>query len=141
MNMLDYVVLLAYMAGVFVIGLVTSAKVKNSADLFAAGRQAPWWVSGLSSYMTMFSAATFVVWGSVAYRYGMVAIVINLTYGVAAILVGFFIAGRWRSLGLTTAAEFIELRFGKVGARRIYGIEFDRQNALGRSRALCACAS
>jgi len=111
---LDYVVLLAYLAGVFAVGLAAAKKVRNSADLFTAGRQAPWWVSGLSSYMTMFSAATFVVWGGVAYRYGVVAIVINLMYGVAAILVGFFVAARWQRLGLTTAAEFIELRFGKA---------------------------
>src|SRR5690606_6132746 len=95
------------------VGLITSAKVRNSADLFAAGREAPWWIAGLSSYMTMFSAATFVVWGGVAYRYGIVAVVINLIYGVAAILVGFFVAGRWRELGVLTAAEFVELRFGK----------------------------
>lgn len=114
MGILDYIVLSAYMAGVCAIGLITAAKVRSSADLFAAGRQAPWWVAGLSSYMTMFSAATFVVWGGVAYRYGIVAVVINLTYGVAALLVGFFVAARWRRLGLLTAAEFIELRFGKA---------------------------
>ena len=113
MGPLDCIVLVAYMAGVCVIGLITTAKVRNSADLFAAGRQAPWWVAGLSSYMTMFSAATFVVWGGVAYRYGIVAVVINLTYGIAALLVGFFVASRWRALGVMTAAEFIELRFGK----------------------------
>jgi len=106
-------VLAAYLAGVCAVGLITSAKVRNSADLFAAGREAPWWIAGLSSYMTMFSAATFVVWGGVAYRYGIVAVVINLIYGVAAILVGFFVAGRWRELGVLTAAEFVELRFGK----------------------------
>jgi Na+/proline symporter len=110
---LDYIVLVAYLAGVCAVGLITSAKVRNSADLFAAGREAPWWVAGLSSYMTMFSAATFVVWGGVAYRYGVVAIVINLMYGIAAMLVGFFVAGRWRELGVMTAAEFVELRFGK----------------------------
>lgn len=113
MGALDYIVLAAYLAGVCAVGLITSAKVRNSADLFAAGREAPWWIAGLSSYMTMFSAATFVVWGGVAYRYGLVAVVINLTYGVAALLVGYFVAARWREVGVMTAAEFVELRFGK----------------------------
>jgi Na+/proline symporter len=111
---LDYTVFTAYMIGVCAIGVITAAKVRNSADLFAAGRQAPWWMAGLSSYMTMFSAATFVVWGGIAYRYGIVAVVINLTYGVAALLVGYFVAARWRQLGVLTAAEFVELRFGKA---------------------------
>ncbi len=82
--------------------------------MFAAGRQSPWWLSGISSYMTMFSAGTFVVWGGMAYDYGFVAISISLCYGVAAFLAGMFFAAKWRRMGLSTAAEFIELRFGKV---------------------------
>ena len=114
MDPTDYVVLIAYVVGVFVIGGIFGARIKSSGDMFAAGNQSPWWVAGLSGFMTMFSAGTFVVWGKIAYLHGLVAIVINLTYGIAAILVGWFVAGRWRKLGLTTAAEFVELRFGKA---------------------------
>jgi len=63
--------------------------------------------------MTMFSANTFVVWGGIAYKLGMVAVFINLMYGVAALLVGYFVAGRWKALGIETPAQFIQLRFGK----------------------------
>ena len=42
----------------------------------------------------------------------MVAIFINLAYGVAAMLVGYFIAGLWRKLGVDSASEFLHLRFG-----------------------------
>lgn len=80
--------------------------------MFAAGGESPWWTSGLSSFMTMFSAGTFVVWGGIAYKYGMVAVTINLCYGIAAILVGFFVASHWKRLGVKTPAQFIELRFG-----------------------------
>ena len=31
--------------------------------MFVAGRSSPWWLSGVSAYMTMFTAGTFVVWG------------------------------------------------------------------------------
>lgn len=106
--------LLIYVVGTFALGLFFASKVHSSQDLFTAGRKSPWWVSGLSGFMTMFSAATFVVWGGIAYRHGIVAIVINLMYGFAALLVGYFLAGKWRRLGVNTAAEFIELRFGKV---------------------------
>ena len=43
----------------------------------------------------------------------MVAVVINLMYGVAALLVGCFVAGHWKTLGIQTPAQFIQLRFGK----------------------------
>lgn len=114
MTNLDYVVLIAYIAGVFAIGGLFGGRIKSSRDMFAAGGTSPWWVSGLSGFMTMFSAGTFVVWGGIAYRHGLIAISISLCYGISALLVGWFLAGKWRQLGITTAAEFIERRFGKA---------------------------
>lgn len=82
--------------------------------MFAAGGQSPWWASGLSGFMTMFSAGTFVVWGGIAYKFGLVAVAINLCYGVAALAVGYFVAGRWKQLGIETPAQFIQMRYGKT---------------------------
>ena len=127
MNPADYIVLVCYVIGVFIVGGIFGARIKSSGDMFAAGNQSPWWLAGLSGFMTMFSAGTFVVWGSIAYQHGLVAIVINLTYGVAALSVGWFVAGRWRSLGLTTAAEFLELRFGKPALLFYYAGQHDLQ--------------
>ena len=114
MVMADYLVLACYLIGIFTVGVALSIRVKDTNDLFAAGGRSPWWASGLSGFMTMFSAGTFVVWGGVAYRLGFVAVVINLMYGIAAILVGLFVAGKWKRLGLTTPGQFIEQRFGKA---------------------------
>ncbi|MCH2114702.1 MAG: Na+:solute symporter [Pirellulales bacterium] len=108
----DYVVLLCYLLGILVIGIAFSARNKTATDMFTAGGQSPWWASGLSAFMTMFSANTFVVWGGIAYRLGLVAVAINLMYGVAALLVGYFVAGKWKALGVKTPAEFIQLRYG-----------------------------
>ncbi|EMI17736.1 Na+/solute symporter [Rhodopirellula maiorica SM1] len=112
MSQVDYLVLLLYLAGIFGVGSMFALKNKSSADMFAAGGQSPWWTSGLSAFMTMFSANTFVVWGGIAYRQGVVAVLINLMYGVAAMLVGYFVAGRWKQIGVQTPAEYIQLRFG-----------------------------
>lgn len=114
MTGIDYFVLLFYVFGVFAVGVGLSLKVKKTDDLFKAGGRSPWWASGLSGFMTMFSAGTFVVWGGIAYRLGFVAVTINLCYGVAALLVGYFVAGRWRRLGIRTPAQFIQLRFGSA---------------------------
>lgn len=113
MTALDTIVLAGYIAAIFVIGGIFSRKIKTSADMFAAGGESPWWVSGTSGFMTMFSAGTFVVWGGIAYRLGAVAISISFCYGVAALIVGYWIAGRWKETGVTSGAEFIRLRFGK----------------------------
>lgn len=119
MQTADYIVLLFYVLGIFAVGVGLSVKVKGTKDLFAAGERSPWWASGLSGFMTMFSAGTFVVWGGIAYKLGFVAVAINLMYGIAAILVGFFVAGKWKRLGVHTPAEYVERRFGN-GAMHFY---------------------
>lgn len=112
MQSIDYFVIILYVFGIVGAGMVFAGKMKNSKDMFAAGGQSPWWVSGLSAFMTMFSAGTFVVWGGIAYRYGAVAIAINLCYGVSALLVGWLLAGVWRRAGVDSASEFLQLRYG-----------------------------
>ena len=111
----DYITLALYILGIFVISTLSAKRTVTQQDMFAAGRSSPWWVSGLSAFMTMFSAATFVVWGGIAYEHGFVAVMINMCYGIAALLVGFNVAGRWNQLGVTTPAEYVRLRFGKTG--------------------------
>lgn len=112
MTSLDWIVVLIYVAGILAVGFVASRFVRNSSDMFRAGGESPWWLSGMSGYMTMFSAGTFVVWGGIAYTRGMVAVAICMCYGVSALLVGYFIATHWKRLGVATPAEFIRLRYG-----------------------------
>jgi solute:Na+ symporter, SSS family len=112
MQSVDYYVIVLYLIGIVAAGMVFAGRMKSSSEMFSAGGKSPWWVSGLSGFMTMFSAGTFVVWGGIAYRYGFVAVAINMCYGVAALLVGWFVAGRWRALGVSSAADFLQLRFG-----------------------------
>ena len=63
MAIIDYIVLCLYLLGTFCVGLLFTRRNKSAADMFAAGGQSPWWTSGLSAFMTMFSANTFVVGG------------------------------------------------------------------------------
>ena len=112
MNTLDYLVILAYFLGLIAVSVVMSRKIKSSEDMFIAGRNSSWWLSGISSYMTIFSASTFVVWGGVAYKSGLVAVVVALCLGVASLIVGKWISGKWRSLRIKSPGEFLNIRFG-----------------------------
>ncbi len=114
MEQTDFWVLAAYLAAMIALGVYYTRRNTNLAQMFAAGHQSPWWVAGLSSFMTMFSAGTFVVWGGLAYRLGLVALVINLAYGVSALLAGYLVAGRWQKMGISSPAEFVRLRFGEL---------------------------
>ncbi|CAA6692484.1 MULTISPECIES: sodium:solute symporter family protein [unclassified Lentimonas] len=135
----DWTVLIAYLLGTVLLGVMLGRLVKNSSDMFSAGGQSPWWASGLSAFMTMFSANTFVVWGSIAFDVGMVAVMINLMYGVAALLVGFFVAGRWKAMGIATPAEYVGLRFG-AGALHFYTWAMMVLRVVGTAAALYALA-
>lgn len=140
MHLADWIVLVSYLVGTVAIGVILGRKVRSSADLFAAGGTSPWWASGLSAFMTMFSANTFVVWGGMAYEHGLVAIMVNLCYGVAALLAGYTVAGKWRRLGIQTPAEFVERRFGK-GALHFYTWSMMIYRMVGSAGALYAIAT
>ncbi|WP_366182536.1 sodium:solute symporter family protein [Flavobacterium ovatum] len=79
---------------------------------FAAGGALPWWMSGLSLFMSFFSAGTFVVWGSIAYKSGWVAVSIQWTMAIAGFIIGMYIAPQWRKTNSLTVAEYITNRFG-----------------------------
>lgn len=106
-----------------------------SAALLLAGRKGgvrmfvsadgklPWVACGLSLFISFFSAGTFVAWGAVAYRDGLVAITIQETMCLAGLAVALLIAPRWRSMGVTTVAGYLSDRFG-VRVQRAYTLLF-----------------
>lgn len=115
MSAMDYFTLILYVIGLFAISTASAKRNTNHKEMFSANRSSPWWASGLSGFMTMFSAGTFVVWGGIAYEHGMVAVVINICYGIAALMAGFLVAKRWNRMGVSTPAEYVQMRFGSTG--------------------------
>lgn len=81
-------------------------------SFFAGGEAVPWFIGGLSLFMSFFSAGTFVAWGSVAYKYGWVSVTIQWTMAFGALVAALFIAPRWKRTGNLTAAEYIQDRLG-----------------------------
>lgn len=119
MSVFDYITILLFTAGILIAGLSFSKTGTNMKSFFAAGGDVPWWISGLSLFMGFFSAGTFVVWGSIAYSYGWVAITIQLTMSLAGFVVGVFIAPRWKKTNILTAAEYVTHRLG-VNVQKAY---------------------
>ncbi|WP_298533428.1 sodium:solute symporter family protein [uncultured Algibacter sp.] len=113
MGNIDIIVILVFTTLVFICGMSFSKAGKNMKSYFAAGGALPWWMSGLSLFMSFFSAGTFVVWGSIAYSSGWVAVTIQWTMCIAGVIIGFFIAPKWQKTKALTAAEFIADRLGK----------------------------
>lgn len=114
LSAIDIVVIIAYLLALLWMGYRLSQRVKSADDMFTASKEVPWWMSGLSAYMTMFSSGTFVIWGGIAFKYGFVAVSICMTHGLAALIAGYFISAKWRSLGVSSVGEFVRIRYGNT---------------------------
>ncbi|MEH6307466.1 sodium:solute symporter family protein [Olivibacter sp. CPCC 100613] len=113
MSTIDYLVMGIFAFLILCIGMVfTYTGSKNTSTFFEAGGNTPWWINGLSLFISYFSAGTFVVWGSIAYQAGFVANGIQLTMMLGGVITAIFIAHRWKKTGALTAAEYIGVRFG-----------------------------
>jgi SSS family solute:Na+ symporter len=112
MVQLDFIVMAVFALLIFSIGLAfTRMGSKSGQAFFEAGGETPWWINGLSLFISYFSAGTFVVWGSIAYKHGLVANTIQLTMAFSGLIVALFIAARWKRTKTKTAAEYIGKRF------------------------------
>lgn len=113
MGIIDISVIFIFVLLIFICGMSFSKTGKNMKSYFSAGGALPWWMSGLSLFMSFFSAGTFVVWGgAIAYSSGWVAISIQWTMCIAGIIIGFVIAPKWQKTKAITTAQFITDRLG-----------------------------
>jgi len=119
MGILDYIIMLVFTGIIVTAGLSFGKTGSSMKSYFAAGGAVPWRISSLSLFMSFFSAGTFVVWGSIAYQHGFVAIAIQMTMCLAGFFVGMFIAPAWQKSHALTAAEFVSRRLG-VSVQKFY---------------------
>lgn len=116
---LDTLVIFIFSAFILFIGMLFARTGRNIKSFFAGGEAVPWFIGGLSLFMSFFSAGTFVAWGSIAYKYGWVSVTIQWTMAFGALIAGLFIAPRWKRTGNLTSAEYIEQRLGST-VKKLY---------------------
>ncbi|MBX3176399.1 MAG: sodium transporter [Candidatus Hydrogenedentes bacterium] len=107
----DYIILAGFFAVMLGIGIAYARRMKNLSDFFSGGGQVPWWLAGISLYMTTFSAFTFVSYSALAYQYGFVAVSIWWFSIPGCLLSAWFLAARWRRAATTSPVEYLETRY------------------------------
>ena len=107
----DYVVVVGYFLLLLAIGAYFRRFMRGAREYFTGDNQLPWWLAGVSYYMTYFSAFAFVAYGEVAYRYGWVAVTLGWVAAPACVIAARWSAQRWRRARVTTPVEFLEARF------------------------------
>jgi SSS family solute:Na+ symporter len=72
----DYIVLAGYFALMLSIGLYFVRYIKRVEEYFTGANQLPWWLAGISHFMSSISAFVFVAYSEIAYKYGFVAVIL-----------------------------------------------------------------
>ncbi len=78
---------------------------------FSGGNKIPWWLSGVSFYMTSFSAFAFISYSGIAYTQGWVAVTLLWVTVPATLFSVLLFARRWRRARIDSPVEYLETRY------------------------------
>lgn len=110
----DYFMIIGYFVLMLVIGLYFYRSMRDVKEYFSGGNSIPWWMSGISFYMSSFSVAAFIFYPSLCYRYGFVGITL-LWVAIPATLFGvLFLAVKWRRARISSPVEYLEKRYSPL---------------------------
>ncbi|HOQ87221.1 MAG TPA: hypothetical protein PLQ89_16020, partial [Phycisphaerae bacterium] len=107
----DWFILVCYFVVMLGIGLYFYRFMKGLKDYFTGGNTIPWWLSGVSYWMSSFSAFAFISYSAMAYKYGLIGVTIYWVTVPATLFSVIFFAGRWRRARLTSPVEYLETRY------------------------------
>lgn len=111
---LNYIVLAVYLGALVAMGYYFSKRENTTDDFFKAGGRIPWWAAGLSIFGTQLSAITFMAIPAKSFATDWTWFMMNMTFIAIAPLIVFFFLPFYRRLNVTTAYEYIEMRFNVV---------------------------
>ena len=109
---LNWLVLIIYLVSMLGLGVYFMQRASNSTeDFFKGGGRIPWWAAGISIFATMLSAITYMAIPAKAYAtdwtyYPMQICILIVSFPVIKYYLPFF-----RRLNVTTAYEYLEVRF------------------------------
>jgi len=119
-NLYDYIVVGAYFVFMLAIGVYFSRISKGGKDFFAGGNMLPWWVSGMSLYMTNFSVWIFTGGAGFAYGVGWFSLIYFGIGGLAYWVGSALTAALWRRTRSISPIEYTHRRFNGL-TRQIIG--------------------
>ena len=123
LNALDFVVIVAYLVGITLLGMWVGRRQRDAKDYFVADREIPWWAVMFSIVASETSALTFISIPGLAYIGNLGFLEIAAGYLVGRIVLAYTLLPRYYEGNLVTAYALLEKRFG-LGARRFTSIVF-----------------
>lgn len=111
LSFLDYAAVIAYLFVTVMIVYWSSRKSKDTEDFFLGGRQMPWLAVGLSIMATLLSTNTYLGAPGEMIKYGPSYTIGYIAYPLLAVVVMVYWIPFFMRLKLTSAYEYLELRF------------------------------
>ncbi len=107
----DYIVVAVYMAIMIAVGILMVRFNKSADDYFKGGNKLPYWLAGLSLFMSSFSAWTFTGGAGKTYESGIS--IFSMFWGaVLGYALGYLVfAKRWRRTRSLTILEYLSERY------------------------------
>jgi SSS family solute:Na+ symporter len=123
LNALDFLVIVAYLVGITMLGIWVGRRQKDAKDYFVADREIPWWAVMFSIVASETSALTFISIPGLAYVGNLGFLEIAAGYLVGRIALAYTLLPRYYEGNLVTAYALLEHRFG-IAARRFTSVVF-----------------
>src|SRR5579884_3961825 len=119
---LDWVIIVVSVGIMFVPAIVLAQRAgKNTSEFFAAGRQAPWWLIGISLVATTFSTDTPNLVTNIVRQGGVAGNWVWWAFLLTGMATVFFYARLWRRSGVLTDLQFYEVRYAGRSAAMVRG--------------------
>jgi SSS family transporter len=118
----DYIVLVGYFALILGVGAYFYRHMKGMKDYFSGGNNIPWWLSGVSFYMSSFSVFAFVGYSAIAYKYGWVAVTLFWASVPATMASVLLFSKKWRRARIDSPVEYLEARYDPL-VRQLFAWE------------------
>ena len=119
LHLLDYAVVLVYLAAIAYVGFRSARGQGTTEAYFLAGRRMPGWVVGFSLIGTIISSVSFVALPGTAFNDGWRLMIPNLMVPLILIFVMIVVVPFYRRVIRMSSYEYLEQRFGLVA--RLYG--------------------
>lgn len=110
----DLFMITGYFVLMLGIGAYFYNRMRRMKDYFSGGNTIPWWLSGVSFYMSSFSVAAFVFYPSLCYRHGWVGVTLLWVAVPATFFSATFFAARWRRARIDSPVEYLETRYSPL---------------------------
>src|SRR4051812_49712502 len=117
LNGLDFVVIVAYLVGITLLGMYVGRKQRDAKDYFVADREIPWWAVLFSIVASETSALTFISIPGLAYVGNLGFLQVATGYFVGRIALAYTLLPRYYEGNLVTAYTLLEKRFGLATRR------------------------